>query len=174
VGEYFTEELAPADGIAGRLVEPGHHYEWIWLLRRFERAGGRSTKRYVDALYAHADRYGFDGAGLVVDQILVDGVHRTASRRIWPITEAIRANLVEARLGRNRSAGKAAALAGLLRDRFLACDPAGGWLDQLDAEGACISQFMPASTLYHLAGAIDELGQQVELRTDTTQPGHRR
>src|SRR5262249_19526677 len=111
LGEYFTARLAPADGLAGRLVEPGHHYEWIWLLRRFEWASGRPTDRYVDALYAHADRHGFDRQGLIVDQVLIDGKHHAPSRRIWPVAEAIKANLVEARRGRARSAEKANALA---------------------------------------------------------------
>jgi mannose-6-phosphate isomerase len=159
VGEYFTAALEPAEGVAGELVEPGHHYEWIWLLRRFERAGGARVQRYADALYSHADRYGFDGAGMVVDEVLVDGSHHSRSHRVWPIAEAIRANLVEARAGRARSAGKAASLVGVLRERFLATTPRGGWFDRLDANGARIGEFMPASTLYHLAGAIDELGQ---------------
>ena len=63
LGEYFTADLRPADGVAGSIVEPGHHYEWIWLLRRFEQTSGRSVQPYVDALYGHADRYGFDGPG---------------------------------------------------------------------------------------------------------------
>lgn len=157
--EYFTAALEPADGLAGNLAEPGHHYEWVWLLRRFERASGRSLQRYVDALYSHADRHGFDGAGLIVDEVLVDGSHHTRSRRAWPITEAIKANAVEARLGRPGAGAKAVALAGLLRDHFLPTDPAGGWFDRLDVKGGCISEFMPASTLYHLVGAIDEISR---------------
>jgi mannose/cellobiose epimerase-like protein (N-acyl-D-glucosamine 2-epimerase family) len=50
-------------------------------------------------------------------------------------------------------------LAVLLQDHFLTSDPAGGWHDRLDHNGACLSKFMPASTLYHLACAIDELSQ---------------
>jgi len=157
VGEYFTADLAPAAGIAGELVEPGHHYEWIWLLRRFERANGLAMQHYVDALYSHADRFGFDGAGLIVDELRAGGAHHTRSRRIWPVAEAIKANQVEARRGRAAAAGKASALAAMLRQHFLTDDPAGGWRDRLDAEGACISRFMPASTLYHLVGAVDEL-----------------
>jgi mannose-6-phosphate isomerase len=161
LGEYFTADLAPAEGLAGQLVEPGHHYEWIWLLRRFEQASGRSMQRYVDALYSHADRFGFDSAGLIVDALRADGAHHARSRRIWPVTEAIKANLVEARRGRRHAAAKASALAGVLHERFLTADPAGGWFDKLDAHGACISKFMPASTLYHLMGAIDELTQSI-------------
>lgn len=174
LGEYFTPELAPAEGIAGRVVEPGHHYEWIWLLRRFEAASGGSTKQYVDALYTHADRHGFDQDGLIVDQILLDGAHHTPSRRIWPMTEAIKANLVEARLGRAQSAAKAAVLTTLLRDRFLTSDPLGGWFDRLDDRGVCVSEFMPASTLYHLVGALDELDRETELQADAAQPAQRR
>jgi mannose/cellobiose epimerase-like protein (N-acyl-D-glucosamine 2-epimerase family) len=157
LGEYFTATLQPAEGVAGSIVEPGHHYEWVWLLRRFGQISGRSVQPYVDALYDFADRYGFDRAGLIVDELLVDGSHHAPSRRIWPIAEAVKANLVEARLGRPQAEDKAASLAGLLRERFLTADPPGGWYDRLDRNGACLSKFMPASTLYHVVCAIDEL-----------------
>lgn len=159
VGEYFTADLKAADGVAGRIVEPGHHHEWVWLLRRFEQASGRSVQGYVDALYDHADRYGFDEAGMIVGELLADGTPRAGVRRIWPIAEAIKANLVEARRGRMQGEGRAATLAVLLRDRFLTLDPAGGWFDRLDHNGRCMLDFMPASTLYHLMGAIDELSR---------------
>jgi len=164
LSEYFTADLRPAAGVAGRVVEPGHHHEWVWLLRRFEQASGRSVEAYVDALYGHADRYGFDAAGMIVGELLVDGSPRAGVRRIWPITEAIKSNLVEARRGRTQGEGRAAGLAVLLRDRFLTLDPPGGWLDRLDDNGRCASEFMPASTLYHLLGAIDELSRFVGLQ----------
>jgi len=159
VGEYFTADLRPADGVVGRIVEPGHHHEWVWLLRRFEEASGRSMQGYVDALYGHADRYGFDEAGMILGELLVDGTPRAGVRRIWPVTEAIKANLVEVRHGRTQGEGRAAALAVVLRERFLTIDPPGGWRDRLDDKGCCVSEYMPASTLYHLLGAIDELSR---------------
>jgi mannose-6-phosphate isomerase len=161
LGEYFTADLEPADGVVGRIVEPGHHHEWVWLLRRFEEASARSVQAYVNALYGHADRHGFDEAGMIIGELLVDGTPRAGTRRIWPVTEAIRTNLVEARRGRMQGEGRAAALAVVLRDRFLTVDPPGGWLDRLDDKGRCVSEYMPASTLYHLLGAIDELSRFV-------------
>ena len=159
LGEYFTDDLRPADGVAGAIVEPGHHHEWVWLLRRFETASGRDVQPFVDALYGHADRHGFDAGGMLHGEVLVDGTPRAGLRRIWPVTEAIRSNLIEARHGRAQGEGKAAALAVLLRERFLTTDRAGGWRDKLDHDGRCMNEFMPASTLYHLMGAIDELSR---------------
>ncbi|MBS0520604.1 MAG: AGE family epimerase/isomerase [Proteobacteria bacterium] len=157
LGEYFDETLQPAPGAAGDIVEPGHHSEWVWLLRWFEREAGRAVQPYVDALYAHAARYGYDSAGLMVDEVSVDGAHRTPSHRTWPMTEAIKANVAEALAGRAPAEGKAADLAGLLFDRFLRLVPPGGWMDRLDAHGRPAAEMMPASTLYHVLCAVDEL-----------------
>jgi mannose/cellobiose epimerase-like protein (N-acyl-D-glucosamine 2-epimerase family) len=162
LGEYFDARLKPADGVAGTIVEPGHHYEWVWLLRWFQRESGRAVQRHIDALYFHADSHGYDAAGLIADELLSDGSPRTRSRRAWPITEAIKANVAEAAFGRANSELKAAALTGLLLDRFLTAERTGGWIDRLDEKGACATDFMPASTLYHIVCALDELDRFVK------------
>lgn len=157
LGEYYDDRLERAAGVAGDIVEPGHHYEWIWLLRWFERETGRPVSSEAEALYRHADRHGYDEEGLIVDELLRDGrVHRP-SRRTWPVTEAIKANLVEAVAGRPGAAEKVIALAGHLHDRFLERAVPGGWMDRLDAHGRAATDFMPASTLYHLLCALGEL-----------------
>lgn len=155
LGEYYDRRLAVAEGLAGRIVEPGHHYEWIWLLRRFETLGGGGAEACVDGLYAHADRHGFDREGLIVDELLDEGRPHRRARRVWPMTEAIRANLAEAARGRAGAADKAAGLTQRLLDRFLAPAPRGGWIDRIDEQGGRVSSFMPASTLYHLVGALE-------------------
>jgi mannose/cellobiose epimerase-like protein (N-acyl-D-glucosamine 2-epimerase family) len=157
LGEYFDDTLAPAAGTTGEIVEPGHHYEWIWLLRWLERESGREVQPYVDALYRHADAHGYDGEGLVMDELLRDGRPHKRSRRAWPITEAIKGNLAEAALGRPGSVDKVVALADRLHDRFLTQDPQGGWMDRLDEHGRPATDFMPASTLYHILCMLDEL-----------------
>lgn len=157
LGEYFDGGLRPLAPEAETIVEPGHHYEWIWLLRRFERATGRSVQAFVEPLYAHASRYGYDGEGLVVDELFADGRVKTASRRTWPVTEAIKANVVEAARGRAGAAAKVLELSRKALPRFLTTTPAGGWVDRLDAAGQPSTDFMPASTLYHIICAIDEL-----------------
>jgi mannose/cellobiose epimerase-like protein (N-acyl-D-glucosamine 2-epimerase family) len=163
--EYFNEELQPAAGLIGKIVEPGHHYEWAWLLRWFERESGRLAEPYANALYRHADLYGYDGDGLVVDELLSGGQPHKRSRRTWPITEAIKANLSEVVLRRMDAIDKVIALTDRLHDRFLTRDPPGGWIDRLDENGRAATDFMPASTLYHILCALDELDGVTSGRT---------
>ena len=155
--EYLDDELRPASGIDGAIVEPGHHYEWIWLLRWFARETGRPVGRDVDALYAHATDHGFDEDGLIVDELLADGSCRLPSRRVWPITEAIKANIAEARLGRpgaedrwRRSPNGSSRVCCSRR-------PEAGWIDRLDKDGKRAVDHMPASTFYHIVCALHEL-----------------
>jgi mannose/cellobiose epimerase-like protein (N-acyl-D-glucosamine 2-epimerase family) len=157
LGEYFDDFLQPAAGRTGDIVEPGHHYEWVWLLRWFEQETGRDMQLYANALYRHADVYGYDQDGLVVDEILRDGRPHKRSRRAWPITEALKGNLAEAIRARPQAAEKVAALADRLHSRFLTREPAGGWIDRLDERGRPAIDFVPASTLYHILCALAEL-----------------
>ena len=39
--EFFAADWTPAPGVEGRIAEPGHHYEWAFLLDRWARLGGR-------------------------------------------------------------------------------------------------------------------------------------
>lgn len=154
--EYFDDALLPAAGSPGNIVEPGHLYEWCWLLRTHQRATrGRESASIIDALYEYADRYGQDDDGLIVDELSVDGSVATPSRRLWPMTEAIRCNVSEAAAGRPEAAGRAAALAARMSERFLTSQ--GGWKDRLDRTGTPVDRWMPASSLYHVVGAIDAL-----------------
>ncbi|SJZ42176.1 mannose-6-phosphate isomerase [Enhydrobacter aerosaccus] len=161
LGEYFDNALHPAAGAAGDIVEPGHHSEWVWLLRWFEHETGRFVQPYIDRLYAHAARHGYDSAGLMVDEVLIDGTHRLPSHRTWPMTEAIKANVAEARAGRVAAADKAGELATLLFERFFKPAHPGGWMDRLDANGGPAASTMPSSTLYHVLCAVDELDRFV-------------
>jgi mannose-6-phosphate isomerase len=157
LGEYFDDALAPKAGTEGDIVEAGHHYEWVWLLRWFERESGRSVHSYADALYRHADTYGYDADGLIMDEVLRDGRPHKRSRRTWPITEAIKGNLAEATAGRPGTTEKIVVLADRLHDRFFTGVAAGGWMDRLDEHGRPATDFMPASTLYHVLCMLDEL-----------------
>jgi len=156
LAEYFDASWAPEQGVRGRICEPGHHYEWSWLLRRSAGAAARDKDHLAAALYSYADRYGFDSAGLIVDELLDDGSVHVSSRRCWPHTEAIKANAVAFEAGAASSAERADRLIDRLMDTFLGRPIRAGWIDHVDAEGAPIVSYIPASTLYHVFMATVE------------------
>lgn len=157
LGEYYDDNLERVPGATGDIVEPGHHCEWVWLLRWFERESGRAVTSYVDALYRHADKFGYDKDGLIVDELLRDGRVHKPSRRTWPMTEGIKANLAEAAMGRPGAVERAISLADRLHRHFLEGAALGGWMDRLDERSRPATDFMPASTLYHVLCMVDEL-----------------
>ena len=156
LAEYFDGSWTPQAGDLGRICEPGHHFEWSWLLRRYAGLAGRSDPPIAAALKAFGDRHGFDADGFVVDALLDDGRVHKASRRCWPHTEAVKAEVAAAETGDAEASPRAARTIDRLMAVFLGRPVAGGWIDHVDANGAPIVDSMPASTLYHVFLAAAE------------------
>lgn len=154
--EYFGPGWTPLAGQRGRMVEPGHHFEWAWLLHRLEVTAGQATRAVAGPLYDHACRHGYDSAGLIVDCIRDDGELIAASRRTWPHTEAIKAHAAAFEQGDASAEVRAAATWDAMFRYFLSGAADGGWRDHLDAGGAPLHGYMPATTLYHVFCAIAE------------------
>lgn len=155
--EHFTADWnAHPDPAMARAWEPGHHYEWVWLLDRHERLGGRCHATWRDALHATAARHGHAPGGLIFDE--VDAAKRVTkpSHRLWPHTEAIKAATVRHRDGDAAALPFARRMELLLLDRFLDAPFVGGWTDQISAEGEPTVAHVPASSLYHLMLAATE------------------
>jgi mannose/cellobiose epimerase-like protein (N-acyl-D-glucosamine 2-epimerase family) len=66
--EFFAADWSPAPGAEGRICEPGHHYEWAFLLDRWARLTDRNKPEAVARLIAFADAHGLDARrGVVVN-----------------------------------------------------------------------------------------------------------
>ena len=154
--EYLTQDLRPLPDARGEVTEPGHHYEWIWLLRQFAVAAGRNVELYCGALYDHADRYGWDADGFVVDALDINGRVLKPLRRTWPHTECVKANIVEGEHGRPGCDERAARALARIGETFVGRPVRAGWIDHMDNNGAPTVGMIPASTLYHLFGAVAE------------------
>lgn len=159
LSEYFGPGWSPAPGDKGRLFEPGHHYEWIWLLDAYDTATGKNTADLRAALARTAQKWGTSPAGLIYAEIRDDGEILNDSSRAWPHTEAVKATLAAPDL----LGGPQVADSWLstLYDRFLKPAHPGGWIDHLDAEGRPQSPFMPASTFYHIMMALSERARRL-------------
>jgi mannose/cellobiose epimerase-like protein (N-acyl-D-glucosamine 2-epimerase family) len=156
LAEYFDGSWNPREGIAGRICEPGHHFEWSWLLRRYAKLSGRGDSPIARALKQFGDRHGSDSEGFIVDELLDDGRVYKTSRRCWPHTELIKAEAAAAETGDREATARAAQTIDRLLAVFLGRPIAGGWIDHVDATGAPIVDAMPASTLYHVFLAAAE------------------
>ncbi len=158
LAEYFEPDWRRAAGDPGRLIEPGHHFEWAWLLVQHERLTGERTTPLVEALMAFAERHGVDQATQATfNSIRDDGTPLDRGSRTWPNTERLKGHLAlyEA-TGKDPRAAVAGSTRRLL-DLHLATDVPGLWIDHFDAEGRGTSKTAPASTLYHVFLAFAEL-----------------
>ena len=146
--EFFDAEWRPASGDDGRRVEPGHQVEWAWLLDRWgARRGDPRGPAAAQKLFA-AGRAGFDRSrNVAVNALWDDLTVSEADARLWPQTEYLKAAL---RLGQDADALMAAQ--GLAA--YLDQPVAGAWRDVLRADGTFIEQPAPATSFYHLAGAV--------------------
>ena len=58
--ELFASDWTPVSGMPGEVLEPGHHYEWAFLLDRWSKLTGRNRPAEVPKLIAFADANGLD------------------------------------------------------------------------------------------------------------------
>ena len=144
----------PFRGIQGEVLEPGHHYEWAFLLDRWAKLTGRDRPPEVPKLIAFADAKGLDRKRRVaINGIRLDGSVDDAVARLWPQTERIRAYLID------RHDGDEARLREAIESlsRYLDAPLSGLWYENLAADGRFVVEAAPATSLYHIVGAIAEL-----------------
>ncbi len=157
LGEYFTEDWTRVSGPAGNVAEPGHHFEWVWLLHKYRRLGGRyNVKSHAQRLYRFACDHGLDEAGFAVDELDCHGNIVRGSRRCWPQTEALKAHITAARWWDEDVSASVERLFQGLFDTYLNVTPPGAWQDQFDAEGQPMAKAVPASSFYHVMLAFAE------------------
>ena len=160
LGEHFDSSWRPLAGDEGRVVEPGHHFEWVWLLDRFAALEPNDATRALAArLFEFGRRYGVDADGGVFDQLDGSGGTLASTKRLWPQTERVKALAARSRatgdadLRRELDAG--------LRFCFARhVDPkTHGWHEQLARDGRVLSDAQNATSVYHVVTALDEAAQ---------------
>lgn len=158
--EFFIAGWRPVEGVDGRIVEPGHQFEWAWLLARWGRI--RSCARATDVakrLYEIGSGPGVDRRrGVVFNQLLDDYSIHDHAARLWPQTEWIKASAILAE-GANdpneqaRYEREARTAAQGLR-LYLVTPVTGLWRDKLQSDGTFIDEPAPASSFYHIICAL--------------------
>jgi mannose/cellobiose epimerase-like protein (N-acyl-D-glucosamine 2-epimerase family) len=154
--EFFDEQWNPAPGVDGRIVEPGHQFEWAWLLLRWgglrDARAKAAALRLIDIGETHGVRH-----GLAFNSMLDDFSPHDAGARLWPQTERLKAGALAARLtGEARYFTMTISAAeGLMR--YLDTPLPGLWFDRIDVRANIVDEPAPASSFYHLVAAVAEL-----------------
>ncbi|WP_340119323.1 AGE family epimerase/isomerase [Pelagibius sp. 7325] len=150
--EFFDRDWREMPQEGTRLREPGHFFEWTWLLHRYATlAGDDSAAGAMRPLYDWAWDRGVDSDGVVFEVLDAEGrVLNGGSKRLWPQTEAAKACLaVHERFGNAEALERAGKLLGALFTTFAGLDRP-DWREQVDRGGKVIRDGMPSSSLYHL------------------------
>jgi mannose-1-phosphate guanylyltransferase/mannose-6-phosphate isomerase len=160
--EFFAADWSPAPGAPGRLVEPGHQFEWAWLLERWGRRRGRDDARTAARRLYEVGLLGVDQRrGVAMNALLDDLTLNDPGARLWPQTERLKAALILAESGGDAPAAEGyredavAAARGL--QLYLDGVVPGLWRDKLRPDGGFVAEPAPASSLYHIACAIADL-----------------
>lgn len=174
VREYYQHDWSVKFDEQASPVEPGHQFEWAWLLGRW----GRLTLR-KDALVAARRLIEIgETCGVSANRLVINGLDHDlkpcdVAFRLWPQTERIKAWIMMAELAvgkedRNHALQKIAEAAEGL-SVFLSEVPDGLWRDRLSADGATIDEPAAASSLYHITCAIAEMHRYLD-RVDECRP----
>lgn len=150
--EALTPDFEPAPDIDGRRVEPGHQFEWAWLLMRSTPGALPAALRLIEVGERHGVRERFAINALLDDFSIHDG-----NARLWPQTERLKAALLAAELTGDERHLVPADEAAMTLTRYLDTRVAGLWLDQRLADGTWPIEASPASSFYHIVSAVHAL-----------------
>jgi mannose/cellobiose epimerase-like protein (N-acyl-D-glucosamine 2-epimerase family) len=157
LAEFFAEDFGPLDSPEGRLTEPGHQFEWAWILNNYQRLTGRDARQTIIGLHETAERHGVDArTHATYNVVRDDGTVINAGSRIWPNTERMKAAVALFELTGRSPLADLEQSGRLLLDAYLAPALRGRWFDNLDEHGKPTADKIPASSLYHLFLAFAE------------------
>ena len=158
--EFFTDDWQPTPGTAGRIVEPGHQFEWAWLLLRCNRNDAQRRRDAALKLIEIGESHGIYN-GVVINALLDDFSIDDANARLWCQTEKIKAAVLAAQTtGEEKYLLMTCnAIDGLLP--YLNTSIKGLWLDAQQPDGKLIDEPSPASTFYHIVAAIAQLDESI-------------
>lgn len=161
--EYFDLQWSPLSDERGQIVEPGHQFEWSWLLRQWQEKTKLSyldTESVAEKLCHIGENCGVTKDGLVFDELWDNLAPKVMTSRTWPQTERVKACLSQAQIETSPSAseeweGKAAqAIMSILRFAH-PTGYQGLWYDRLLTDGSAKIEPAPASSLYHIMCAAE-------------------
>ncbi|MBI1777487.1 MAG: AGE family epimerase/isomerase [Proteobacteria bacterium] len=154
----YLDQAGNAKPDVGHIVEPGHLFEWYWLVSEYaETVGTDAYSDRAERTLKWATSFGVDGAnGGIYDQVDTSGKIVSTRKRIWPVTECIKASVTRRRKGGDtRVPTELETWVEFLRKSYF--HGCGLWHEYLNVTLDPDSDYLPASTVYHIAMAALEV-----------------
>lgn len=166
--EFFDGDWRPYTTRPGDVVEPGHQFEWAWLLVRWARLRDRpDALTAARRLHELATLHGVDPVrDLAINELNGDLSVRDDRARLWPQTERIKSLLALATVAKDDATRgvlthQAATAVGNLA-RYYTHPVQGAWWEHIDAASQPMPEPTRASSLYHIVCALAEARDFVE------------
>jgi mannose-6-phosphate isomerase len=165
--EYYDGDWNPAPGVQGRIIEPGHQFEWAWLLLRWGQMAGRDDAIAAALrMIAIGEGPGVDPRrGVAIFALLDDMSVHDDIARLWAQTEQIKAGVLAAQVTGDARWWTTAANGANALLKYFDTPVKGLWRDKLLADGTFVDEAAPASSFYHIVCAILELDRAVSARS---------
>lgn len=161
VREFVAHDLSPLEGAEGARREPGHQYEWAWLLERFIELGGdERVKPLADRMAGFADAHGVRRSGEALDgapfdALDADGGVTEATHLLWPLTEAGKLASLHHLQGRRGAADRARELEMLIFSFYFSPGDL-RWVNQVDGAGRVVWNDALSRLIYHVLLFVTE------------------
>jgi mannose-6-phosphate isomerase len=157
--EFFEDDLKTPHVQKGAVLEPGHYFEWVWLLKKYEAAkqGDEEYDAACLSLLNFANQYGWDSTyGGIYDGVDDAGHVIADTKRIWPFCEALKANalMLEHVEGRQDLKDRVAQMVDVFREKYM--QERGFWTEWLNRDLSPAADYMPGTTPYHVYFGITE------------------
>ena len=159
IGEYYDGDWRFAAGESGGVREPGHQFEWAYLLDHIGPVLGLDHRSESRRMYGFGARFGIDPMRkAAVFALDASGQVSDPRARLWAQTERLRTALIFAGVETDAEAG--AAYVAAAEDAFevlqayLDVPVRGLWRDQWLADGSFVEEAAPASSFYHILSAL--------------------
>lgn len=171
--EFFDDGLAPHPEKGDR-VEPGHYFEWVWLLKKHAAAKNQPAlhDQTCIRILNWANCYGWDQTyGGIYDVLNSAGTVLSDTKRLWPFAEALKANalMLDSHTDRDALKARIADMVAVFRDKYM--QERGFWVEWLNRDLSPATDYMPGTTPYHVYFGIMETrdvlrgrGKSVSLR----------
>ena len=164
--EFFDDDLKPHPE-KGDQLEPGHYFEWIWLLKKHAALKGdlKLHDPFCLQLLTWANKFGWDEKhGGIYDTVAPDGRIIATTKRIWPFCEALKANalMLESVPNRQVIKDRVTEMVRVFEGKYM--QERGFWTESLNRDLSQAADFMPATTPYHVYFGITETWDVLQRR----------